>query len=257
MLNGTRNWLVALAGAVALLALGVICGAVISQATVQAQTVPSGSQTTNATKQGVTVSGQGIVLVKPDLVKLTVGVTEQANTVAEAQQKVNTTHDAIVKALTGLGVSANDIQTSNYSISPNYRNDGTGNSKLNGYQVETQLLVTIRKVEDAGKVIDGASNAGANQIGNIQFTLANNADAVKQARLAAVQDAKAKADQLAAAGGFQAGAVLAVEETSLNTPRPIMYAAGPAMKAADSAATSIDSGQFQVEVNVQVTYAVK
>jgi uncharacterized protein len=243
------------AAIVAALALGLMV-AVLGQksaAPVQAQTTPAAGPSGYS---GITVQGTGVVILKPDVVNLNVGVQYKAPTVAEAQKMSADTSAKITEALKSAGIKAEDIKTVNYTINPNYEYQPNQPPKLDGYQITNSLQVIIRDVNKTGEIIDAASNAGANLISGINFTVENNTEALKQARAAAVDDAKAKADQLAAAGKISVGSIVNIVELAQNgEPQPIAMAAG---KAADAsvANTQIESGQLKVVVNVQVTYAV-
>lgn len=251
-----RDSLIMLLAAVALLALGVVLGGIITTSkSVEAQTAPTTGQND---QHGITVSGTGIVNVSPDEAIVVVGVTERDTTVQAAQQKANTEINAITKAITDLKITPDNIKTQSFNISPFYNNNSS-TPELQGYVVEEMLQIKVQPVDLVGKVIDAATGAGANQIGNIQFTLADSATALKQARQAAMSDASTKASQLASNSGFQVGGVVGVTEISSNTqPQPVVRAAaGVAAGSAASVPTNIQSGTYQVEVDVQVTYAVK
>lgn len=257
-MKNTRMLWVGGVALVAVIMLGLMV-AVLGQksaAPAQAQTTPQAGPNGYS---GITVQGTGVVILKPDVVNLNVGVQLKAPTVSEAQSQSATTSAKVTEALKNAGIKPEDIKTVNYSINPDYTYEPNQPPKLNGYQITNSLQVTIRDVSKTGAIIDAASAAGANQINGITYTVENNTEALKQARAAAVNDAKAKADQLAAAGGIKVGSVVnMVESAQGNEPVP-MVANG--VKAADSAAagaapTQIEAGQLKVVVNVQVTYGI-
>jgi uncharacterized protein YggE len=191
---------------------------------------------------------------------MTTGVEERAATVADAQKQAATKLDAITNAVKGLGVKPEDIVTNSYDIQPNYVYNSQQPPRLDGYIVRSQIILTIRDVSKAGAIIDAVGSAGATLAGGINFTLDNNADAVKQARQAAIADAKNRAEQLAQAGGFGLGGVVNVTEFGGNQPQPIAQTNQrglASVEAAPVATTVIEAGQFKVVVNVQVIYAIK
>ncbi|MDB5082790.1 MAG: hypothetical protein JWP00_4714 [Chloroflexi bacterium] len=246
-------------GGVAIVAV-VLLGMVVavlgqkSAAPAQAQTTPVAGPSGYS---GITVQGTGIVILKPDVVNLNVGVQFRAPTVAEAQKQSADASAKITAALQAAGIKADDIKTVNYTIYPDYVYEPNQAPRLSGYQITNSLQVTIRDINKTGVIIDAASSAGANQIGGINFTVENNTEALKQARAAAVDNAKAKADQLAAAGKISVGSIVNIVETEQNNqPQPLAQAAGLKADAA-VASTQVESGQLRVVVNVQVTYAVK
>lgn len=239
---------------VAVMALGLMVALLSKSSAIPAMaqvTPPNGYS-------GITVSGIGSVAVKPDVVRLTIGVSERAATVGDAQKLVSTKAIAITDALKKAGVKAEDIQTSGYNIFPEYRYENNQPPILTGYSVSNQFDVVIRDVDGAGKVIDAASAAGANQISGISFSVENNAKVLEQARLAAMEDARKTADQLATGGKVQVGSVVRVLEQSQNVaPKVANFAEARSAVAASGAGTTIEAGQFKVVVNVEVTFAIK
>jgi uncharacterized protein len=208
---------------------------------------------------GISVNGTGIISVQPDVVRMTIGVQEQAATVAAAQTAANDKAKKITDALKAAGVKAEDIKTANYGVAPQYRYDNNQPPTLVGYVVSSQYAITVRDITKAGSTIDAATAAGANSIYGITFTLDDNAKALEQARTAAMDDAAKTAGQLAAGGKVQVGSVIRVVEQSQNVSPKSMPVAmeGRAGVAASAAPTNIEPGMFQVIVNVEVTYAVK
>ncbi len=235
---------------VILLGLAVLVVGRGADGKVQAQTTPAPDG-----YSGISVEGTGVILVKPDVVKLTVGMETRAATVGEAQKQSADKSDKVTEALKKAGIKPEDLKTTDYSIYPDYVYQQNQPPKLNGYIVRNTLSIVIRDTSKAGEVIDAAGAAGATQIGGISFTLENNADALKQARSAAMDNAKQKADQLATGGKVTVGSVIKIVEQSENVPVQPRQAAG-AVAAPALSQTVIESGQFQVIVNVQVTYAI-
>ncbi|MEI6046553.1 MAG: SIMPL domain-containing protein [Chloroflexota bacterium] len=249
-------WIAGICAALALVAVAtILVRSPEKSSTAQAQT----STTLQPGLSGVSVQGIGTVLVKPDVVKLTVGVEERATTVTEAQKQAATKLEAITTAVKDLGVKPEDIATLSYNIRPNYVYNNQQSPRLDGYIVNSQLSLTIRDIPKAGAIIDAAGNAGANLAGGISFTLDNNTEAVKQARQAAMVDAKSRAEQLAQAGGFGLGGVVNVTEFGGNAPLAVVQTGRTDAVAAApvAASTVIEGGQFRVVVNVQVIYAIK
>jgi uncharacterized protein len=194
---------------------------------------------------------------------MTIGVQEQAATVAAAQTAANDKAKKITDALKAAGVKAEDIKTANYGVAPQYRYDNNNQPPtLVGYVVSSQYAITVRDITKAGSTLDAATAAGANSIYGITFTLEDSAKALEQARTAAMDDAAKTAGQLAAGGKVQVGSVIRVVEQSQNVsqkalPTALEGRAGVAGSAAAAVPTTIEPGMFQVIVSVEMTYAVK
>ena len=219
-----------------------------------AQVVTGGSAATAT--QGITVEGQGIVTVTPDEATLSVGVQETASTATAAQQAANAAMTRVIAAVKAQGVAEADLATQWVSLQPQYDNGpkvADGSPGITGYVASQSLQVTVRHLGATGVILDAAVTAGANQVGGVSFSLADPSVAAAQARTAALADAKARAQALAQAAGVGLGAPISISEVS--APSPIPYAAA-APAAALAPATPVQAGTQQVEVDVQVTYAI-
>jgi uncharacterized protein YggE len=211
---------------------------------------------TDNPNSGIAVSGTGIVRVVPDIATSSIGIEVTSATLAEASSQANTSMSKVIDAITGLGVDPKDIQTTNYSVSP-VQNDpqpAGGTPKITGYRVSNQVRVTVRKLEDLGKILDAAVGAGANSIFGISFNVADPTSYQQQARAAAVKDAQTKAAQLAQAGGITLGKIVSIDETQVSTPYPRAAAAPLALS---SSAVPVETGQLEVDVSVQVRFAIQ
>jgi uncharacterized protein len=256
-MSATRSVIVARTAVVAIVAvIGLVALAPAlahaPRAAAQVSTDPSGS---TSVQTGISVQGTGIVTVTPDQATLSVGVQQQAATASAAQQAASAAMNKIIAAVKAVGVADADLATQWISLQPRYDNGPTGNlpPKVSGYQANQSLQVTVRHLDKTGAVIDAAVSAGANQVGGVSFSLGDPSAATAQARAAAVADARQRARALAQAAGVTLGAPVWINEVS--APSPIPFAAA-APAAGMAASTPIQAGTTQVEVDVQVTFAI-
>ena len=207
---------------------------------------------------GISVNGEGKVSGKPDIANLSLGVLAEAGTVQEARDQAAASLDAMIKSLKANGVEEKDIQTQQLSIQPQY-DYNNGNQKLRGFQVTNIVSVKLRDINKTGKVVDDAVTAGGNNttIQNLVFTIDNPTELQKQAREAAVADARARAETLAKAAGVSLGDARSISETSYS-PVPYYAGAGAELSARDAAPdTPIQAGELDVIINVSVTWNIK
>jgi uncharacterized protein YggE len=207
---------------------------------------------------GVTVSGEGTVTAPPDVAMITLGVSTQAATVADARDQAASALDAMIASIRNNGVDEDDIQTQNLSIFPEYSYPD-GNPVLRGYRVTNQVHVTVRDIDTTSQVVDDAVAAGgdATQIQGISFTIDDPASLRDQARELAVRDARARADVLASAAGVSLGDAIRISETtSPDGPIPV-FARDEAAQSGADIATPIEPGQLDVTVLVTVTWAIE
>lgn len=208
---------------------------------------------------GVSVSGEGRVSAAPDVANIALGVSSLAPTVAEAREQAAAALGAMIASMKANGVADKDIQTTQLNINPEY-DYREGTSILRGFRVSNTVSAKLRDIDKTGEVVDDAVAAGGNntQIEGIYFTIDDPTDLQEQARKAAVEDAKAKAEVLASAGGIEIGEPISISEGAFNIP-PIYYsadrAAGAELQA--SAPTPIEPGELDVTVSVTVVWAIK
>ncbi len=206
---------------------------------------------------GIVVSGQGTASAKPDVALASIGVEITGANLAEAASQNTAKMNAVIEKLKSLGVADKDIQTVNYSVTPiqnQARSDSNTPPAITGYRVSNQVRVTIRKIDDVGKILDQAVAAGANRVYGVSFSVDDPSTFQQQARAAAIKDAQDKAAQLAKNAGLQLGPVLSISEGPTG-PRPLLAAADA--YGVGAAAVPVQTGEMQIMVSVQMRFAIK
>ncbi|MBV9173409.1 MAG: SIMPL domain-containing protein [Chloroflexi bacterium] len=219
-----------------------------------AQTVPTQPSSTTS---GISVVGQGIVLAQPTTAHITIGVDLTDPSLANAQSQAAQRMAAVVASLKANGIADTDIQTVGFAINPQYDNSPNGSGTLRGFQVQNMVDVKTTNVSGLGSLIDAAVAAGASRVYGINFQAEDDIEGLKsQARDQAMQNARAKAEQLATASGVALGKPILVEEsdTSGVTPQRQLNAA-PA--AAPQPTTPVQPGQLQVSTTVRVVWSIQ
>jgi uncharacterized protein YggE len=210
-----------------------------------------------AQQRTIIVTGEGEVLAKPDQARMTAAVLSQAPTAEAAAEQNAAAMNRVLSTVAGLGIPPNKIQTSNYSIQPQYsavRIDNPVNPRtITGYQATNQITVTIDDLSKLGAISDTLVRSGANQMGGISFSIADPRPLTDRARTAAVNDATGKARTLATAAGVRLGPLLRIQEGP-GVIRPGPFAAPRAFEAA---ATPIAVGEEPIIVAVTLTFAIQ
>jgi uncharacterized protein YggE len=198
---------------------------------------------------GISVAGTGTVVARPDTAYLNLGFTAEDASLNAARQRSATQMSDVLAKLKQLGVAAKDIQTSSYNI---WRDQ-----ERKVFVVSNTVNVTVRNVAASSRLLDAAVAAGANNVQGVGFGIENRAALEAQAREKALQQARAKAAELARLGGVRLGGPVAISE-GVSMPEP-MYAREMSTGAASvqNASTPIEAGQQSVQVNVQVTFAIR
>lgn len=193
----------------------------------------------------VRASGEGIVSVRPDQVKVRISVTSNAATAAEAADQNASETSRVMGALRQALGANTEIRTTGYSLGPRYNPDLRRND---GYTATNSIEVTVNDLSLAGRAIDTAAGAGATNVGGIQFTLKDSAPSRAQALRLATMQAKANAEAIASGLGKSLGAVMVAQEGSSVsvTPIDIRTTAGAA------AATPVEPGNVDVRAYVAI-----
>lgn len=216
---------------------------------------------TNQQENQFSVSAVGKVFAKPDIANLVIGFqTEVKKTAALAVKENSDKMNEIIKELKVLDIESKDIKTTNYNLSPVYDWTQVGGQRLRGYQVSQNITIKIRNLEKIGDAIAKTTEKGANQVGNINFTI-DDEDALKsQARNEAIEKAKIKAKIIAKTTGMKLGKIVNVYENQVYYPEAYYSrdVGGLGLGGGDSVpAPQIETGENEVKVEVTVVYKVR
>jgi uncharacterized protein YggE len=203
----------------------------------------------------ITVTGTGMVTLTPDVAYIYIGVETQDASATKAMDDNNARAQAVIDAIKAFGVEDRDIQTTNFSIYPEPVYDDNYNQIGVTYVVNNTVYVTVRDLDKLGEILDASFRAGANQIYSISFDVADKTEAVSQARLAAVENARRQADELAAATGVTIGAVQTISYYD-TTPAPIYYAERSADLKTLSSSVPVEPGSMQIVTTVTIVYEI-
>ena len=216
-------------------------------ATVPPDSTESTQETEDTMERSITVTGHGTVKVTPDVADLWLGVQTTADTGDAAMTTIETKSQALVNQLKELGIPAEDIQTSNLSLYPNYGQNGR---TINGYTASVDVSVRARQIDGIGALLDAVQGSVGDEltIGGISFSYEDPEAVLEQARIAALENARARAGQYAAAAGTEVGEIVKIVETPTGGPIPYMVEAREL--AADSGA-AIEPGSQELAVDVR------
>ncbi len=210
---------------------------------------------------GIWVSGEGKVSVVPDVAVLNLGVEAQAATVDEAQAQAAIAMDAVMRELDSYNVAEKDIKTQVFRIYP-VRKWVPEQEKevLIGYRVNNTVTAKIRKVEDAGPIIDAVTRAGGDylRINSVSFTVDDPTAYHREVRELAMVDAETKAKQLADQAGVGLGKPTYINESGgVVPPRYYPIAEAAPVPAPAPAPTPIAPGETEIRLTVQVVYSIE
>jgi len=238
-------------GSLALLPALVACGSGSGGEPAAAATATTAKSSNNNV---ITVVGHGKIVGTPDVTTISLGVSTGGKTAQEALADNNTRANNLVNVIKERGVAAKDIQTSNLSVAPTF---GLKSGKVNGFSAQNTVTAKLRKISDAGGLIDAVTFAvgDAIRLNGISFAIDDTAALVAEARTNAVKQAMDQARQLADGAGVKLGDVRSIAEVNQQPPLPVLnYASDQAVRAAASA--PVEAGSQDVTFDVKVVVAI-
>ena len=210
-------------------------------------------------KQGppsIRVTGEAVVTANPDQARIEIGVVSQAESAQAAASQNAQRLDSVLNDLRRVLGNSADIKTISYSVSPNYRYPREGGKPtIVGHTANNVVRVKIDDLSLVGKVIDTATQSGANSIQRLQFTLKDE----QKVQAAGVESGRG--DRSCQSGfdrfgsGSQGERILLVEEAG--GTMPVIQERAFAMAKMDAAApTPVEPGTIDIRAVVTLTVEV-
>lgn len=200
----------------------------------------------------ITVIGEASIPATPDMATVSLGVTTEGATAAEAMAANSKALAAVIDRLKSAGIAEQDLQTANLSLNPNWTGYDSGQTPtISNYIAMNMLNVRVRDLAVLGGVLDASIADGANTLNGITFELSSPRPVQDEARKAAVADAAAKAGLYATAAGVSLGKVISIsEQQNYGGPMPVF------MEAKAASPVPVATGQIAMQTSVSVTYQI-
>lgn len=205
----------------------------------------------------VTVSGDARVMAEPDTAIVSISVVTQNRNAVEAQQQNASQTTAVINALKRAAGSGAEIKTGGYALVPQRVYKENQPPTITGYEARNSITVTLNDLTRVGAVIDAATQAGANNIDGVSFTLRQDRTARGRALAEATREAIGKANTLAQTLGGRVVRIVAVQEGGTNLPRPVIYAQQESFAKVAAADTPIEVGTLEINSQVQLTAEIE
>jgi hypothetical protein len=220
-----------------------------------AQAQPVAAQAIAGTRLDVVAVGE--VTRVPDVARISAGVITQAQTASEAIRLNSVRMNAVREALRRAGIADRDIQTSNISLHPDYRYAENQPPQLTGYRASNEVSIRFRDIAQTGRILDALVAQGANQINGPMLEIDRPETALDEARIAALANARTRADLYARSLGMRVTRVLSVSEAgipSMPYPRPMAEMRG---RVASADVAQIDPGEQRLSVALTVSFELQ
>jgi uncharacterized protein YggE len=232
----------------------VILGLILVSACSSSQSIPT--PTSTPAPRSITVSGSGKVFLTPNMATISIGVHNEDENAARAVEGNNAQAQSVIEVLLEMGVEADDIQVSNFNIFAEQRSNQNGSQPGTVYIVDNTVFVTVRDLDSLGEIMGTVVEAGANSIFGIQPDIADKTQALSEARRVAVEDAQAKAEELAQAAGVTLGEIQSINESG-GVPIPVFEGKSGGGLESETEQVPESFGQLSLTVEVSVVYGIR
>lgn len=203
----------------------------------------------------ITVNGEATISAEPDQAQIDIGVVTQARSAPEASKENAERLSRVLAEVKKLLGKGDEVKTSGYSLTPNYRYPQGGKPEIVGYTASNTVRIKTNALDLVGKLIDTSMQAGANNVNRLVFTLKDEQGAQLEALRQASGKAKVKAEAIAASLGLKVVKIASITEGE-RTIQPIFRQAMSARAEAAPAPTPVEPGTVEVRSTVSLTAEV-
>ena len=185
--------------------------------------------------------------MRPDQGTISFSTHGTGATLVDAQNEASQAMRTLIRALRADGVARSDMRTDGVS--------GSSRPSVGGFAADQSLQVTVRDLKHTGKLLADGTAAGAHSVYGVDFSIGNQHAAYDAALRAAVRDARAKADAVAAAAGMHVTGVVSVNEAQQQVVPGLRRGFAAAGRHAASAVVPVKHGTQKVSAQVTVVFA--
>ena len=209
--------------------------------------------------RSITVGGSGYAEAAPDRAIVSMSIVARASAVPDAQKEAAEVGGKVLALTRRLGIDRDRVDTTGASVRPDYRwNRETNDQELAGYIAERRVTVRLDDLEKLGALIEGAVEAGVNQVAPPVLDSSERKAAHRDALRAAAEDARANAEALAATLGVRLGGPISIVS---GTDRPAfpLSQRGFAIAAAPAtaeAAETYNAADLRFDARVTVVFEI-
>lgn len=210
----------------------------------------AGAVAAQANSGRITVQGEGQAASVPDMATMSVGVSARDDAAEVAMEQAAVAMAGVRTRLTEIGIARRDMQTGVLSLQPRPDRDS---GEVDGFEARNVLEVTVRDLDLLGKALDAALAEGVNELHGLRFGLADLGPITEEARRAAVDDARARAELYADAAGVALGRMIRLrDEPVADQPQPMLR-----MESAVGVGDSLSEGEVTVTARVTADFGFR
>lgn len=207
------------------------------------------------------ISATGAATATPDTAVVTSGVVTEGETARDALSSNNEAMNALIDVLQSAGIETRHIQTSGFSVQPNYvhsdKRDQNGYvlpPKISGYRVSNMVTVSVVDLDNLGVVLDQAVTVGANSINGVSFSVSDPSKLIDEARRQATAEAIKNAGIYAQAANVSLSRIINISENNNYGGQQFKPMARMEMAMSDS--VPVQAGEIDYSITVNVTWEI-
>ena len=172
----------------------------------------------------ISISGEGKILVAPDIAIIQLGVQNNGKDPKEVKQLNDVTIDKVIAYIKKFGIPVTDYQTTQMSLYKNYDYE----KKKHSYQANQTISVTLKDISKYNAFMMDVMETGINVINGVEFKSSKMELFESEARKKAILNAKKKAeDYVSVLPGQKVGKAISISDNSqINYPQPVFMAKG-------------------------------
>jgi uncharacterized protein YggE len=199
--------------------------------------------------------GEATIQRAPDQAFVAVSVETHARLPRDAQKQNADAMAAVQQKLAESGFAKEAVRTTGYSITQAF-DFSNGRRVPRDYVARNGVEIRVDAVERVGEVLDAAVQAGATSVTGVRFDIKDRAAVERDVLRHAVEDARARADALAAGAGRTVDRVIRIDDSRqprIGPTQPMMMRAA----VSDAAQTPIEPGLIDIHAQVTLTVSIK
>lgn len=210
----------------------------------------------------ISVSGSGEVFAIPDTATISFTVRNEGADVKIAQDLTTAKVDEVLATIKDLGIEDKDVKTTSYVSNPKYTYEKTTfyypvQGKITGYEVAQTIEVKVRDTAKTGEVLGALGTAGVTETYGPNYTVDDEESLIAEARQMAIDEAKAKAEELANQLGVRLVRIVSFNEGQYSPFAESKGVSYDSMTGAMNPTPQIPVGESKITSDVYISYEIR
>jgi uncharacterized protein len=212
----------------------------------------------------ISVYGTGTVAVQPDMIQMSITLSNVAQTTKAAQDEVSRMVRQALNILKEANIEDKNINTASLSFSSEY--EYTTRRILVGQRAEQRITFSIEDINDdkASEIIDRLIQINGIELNQVIFSVKNTTEYFVKSRELAYKKALEKANQYAELSNLKVIKVLSIADQGTQQVSPMsnrmmnqQFLADAMTTAKEEASTILPMGELEITTNILAVFLLK